>query len=113
MAKVTVEAKRGFRKSLPKLFTNPEDIQPSLGMDWLREIDWTIRDVEKRTTITDQLEMNKIITNFEKLFKRNRTIKNTENKIQLKTGHPPIKQKTRAIPKYLQSYVEKEINNII
>ena len=41
---------------------------------------------------------------------KKRTTKDTETKIQLKRGHPPIKQKTRPIAYQLQKYVEKSIN---
>ena len=93
--------------------TEREDIKPLLGMDWLREFNWTIRHIEKTTRITDQSEKDKIITHFEMLFKTNRTIKDTDFKIQLKPGHAPIKQKARPIPYHSQSYIEKEINNLI
>jgi len=59
-------------------------------MDWLREFNWTMRHIEKPTTQTDQSERDEIITQFEKLFKTNQTIKDTETKIQLKSGHPPL-----------------------
>ena len=56
--------------------------------------------------------MDKTITNFKTMLKKNRTIKDTENKIQLKPGHPATKQKARHILYQLQSFVEKseEIN---
>ena len=56
---------------------------------------------------------NKLVSKFEKLLKTNRTIKDTEIKMQLMPGHTLSKQKTRSIPYHLQSSVEKEINNLI
>ena len=82
-------------------------------MDWLRDFKWTIRHIEKTTTITDKSEKNKINTNFEKRLKTNGTIKDTEIKLQLRPVHPPIKQKTRLIPYQLQWYVEKELYNLL
>ena len=58
-------------------------------MDWLRDIHWTIRHIEKSTTPGDQSERDETITQIEKLFNTNRTIKDTEIKIQLKPGHLP------------------------
>ena len=40
-------------------------------------------------------------------------MKDNENKIQLKPGDRPIKQKPRPIPYHLQSYVEKKTKQII
>ena len=83
-----------------------------LRMDWLREFNWTIRNIES-TSLTDQSEKSKIFTNSEKIIKTNRTIKNAKLKIQLKPRPPPRKQKTWPIPYHLQSYVEMEINELI
>ena len=82
-------------------------------MVWIRELNWTLGNIASTTTTTEQSEKHKIITIFEKLFKTNRTIEDTENKVQLKPGHPPIKQKARPIPYHLHSYVEKVINRLI
>ena len=95
------------------LITEREDIKPLLGMGWLRELNWTMRHIEKPTTPTDQSERNKIITPFEKLVQTNSTNKVTENKMQLKPGHIPIKQKARPIPCQLRNYVEKERNKLL
>ena len=61
------------------LITEQKDIKQILGMDRLREIEWTIRHFEKSTTQTDQSEIDEIITKFENLFKTNQTVK--DNKI--------------------------------
>ena len=95
------------------LITEPEDIKPLLGTDWLREINWTIRHIEKTTTPTDQSEKDEIITQFKKLFKTNQAIKDNENKKQIKMGHKPIKQKARPIPYHLHNFGGKEIYKLI
>ena len=95
------------------LITEREDFKPLLGMDWIREINWIIRYFDQKTTLTDQSETEGKITQFEKLFKTNPTIKDIENKLQLKLGHLPIKQKDRPIPYHLQNYVKKEINDLL
>ena len=95
------------------LITEQEDIKPLIGMDWLREFNWTTRSIEGTTTTSDQSEKEKINTNFEKFFKKNQTVNETEIKAQLRPGHPPTKQNAKSIPYQLQSYVEKEINNLI
>ena len=84
--KITVEAEsKGIRKNLSMLITERED------MHWLREFNWTIGLIEKSTTPTDQAKSDEIITQFEKLFKRYQTIKDTANKTQIKSGHLPEK----------------------
>ena len=99
-------------KKLQFPITEAEDTKPLLGMDWLREVNWTMRHIEKTTTITNQSKKDKKNTNFEKLFKMNRTIEDTEIKIQLKPGLPPIKQKARPIPHHFQGFDGKNINLI-
>ena len=77
-------------------------------MDWLREIFWTIRHIEKSTSTTDQSERDEIITQFEKLIKTNQAIEDTQDKLQLKPGHIPIKQKASQLPYHSQIYVERK-----
>ena len=56
--KITVEAEtEGIRKNLSILITEREYIKLLLGIDSLREFNWTIRHIEKTTTITDQSEI--------------------------------------------------------
>ena len=76
-------------------------------MEWVRDYIGTIRKIESTTKTTDHSENDKKIANFKKLFKTKRTTKDTEMKIQLKRGQPPIKQKTRPKAYQLQKYVEK------
>ena len=106
IGKSTVEGeKEGVRNKLHLSSTEREDIYPLLGMDWPREFEWMMQTIGSATDTTDQSEKDWTIINFEKLFKGNRKIKDTENEIRLKPGHPPIKQKSRPIPYHLQSYV--------
>ena len=71
------ESKR-IRKNLSMLFTKGEVIKPLLDIDWLRNFNPTIRHIKKTTTQTDQSRRDERITQFEKLMKMNRTIKDTE-----------------------------------
>ena len=82
-------------------------MKPLLTMDWVPLFNWTIQNIESTTSLTELSEKIKILTNFEKLFKTNRTIEEAGIKTQLKPGHSPVKPKTRPIPYHLQSYVEK------
>ena len=76
--KITLEAKsRGKRENLPMLLTELEDMKPVMAMAWPRDFNWTRRHIKKRTKITNQPKEVKIITNLKKLFKTNRTIKET------------------------------------
>ena len=56
-----------------------------------------MRNIESTMTTTYQSEKYKIFKNLEKLSDMNRTINDTENKMRLEPGNPPIKQKTRLI----------------
>ena len=60
-----------MRKNISMLVTEREDIKPLLGMDWLREFNWTIRHIKKTTTTSEQSEKYKIFTHIEKFFKTN------------------------------------------
>ena len=95
------------------LITEREDVKPLRGMDWLREFVWTIPHIKKIEARTDQSEREDKNTQFERLFKMNRTNKHTEIKIQLKPHHLPMKKKARPILYHSQNYVEKEMNNLI
>ena len=87
--KITVKAEsRGIRKKLITFVTEREITKPSLGMGWLRVVTWTIQNVQCSTKPTNQSEKDRIITNFEKLVKTDRTIKDTDNKKNTLPGHP-------------------------
>ena len=88
------------------LINEREDIKPLFGMDWLREFNWTIRHIEKTTTLSDLSERDQTIIQFEKQFKTNQTVKDTQIEVQIKPGHPPRKQETTPIPYHLQNCVK-------
>ena len=89
------------------LITEGEDIKLLLGVDWIWEVIGTMRLIQKSTTPTDQSERNEVFTQFEKLVKKSQTIKDTEIKIFLKSGHISMKQKARIIPYRLQKLCRK------
>ena len=63
---------RGIRKYLTCLITEKGDLKTLLGMDWLRELNWMIQDIESSTETTDQPEKNGIFNFFLKNYsKRN------------------------------------------
>ena len=71
-----VEAEsRRIRKNMTMPINERGDIKSLLGVDWLRELKWTIRNIESTTTKTDQSEKEKKINRFEKIFKTNRRTK--------------------------------------
>ena len=70
--KIMIEAESGgIKMKMPMLITEREDKKPLLGIDWLRDFNWTIRNIGSTTTITDQSEEDKIFTKSEELFKTN------------------------------------------
>ena len=77
-------------------------------MDWLRDFNWTIPNIESTTTTAEQSEEDKKFAKFEKIFKRNRKIKDIYVKKELKPGLRPVKQKTRPIPYHLRNYEGKK-----
>ena len=110
--KVPVDMKHEKNKQkMEILITERTDIKPLLGMDWTKKFKLTIGRIQ--LTETNQLEKEKVIIKFPDLFENNRTIKNTEIKIQLKPGHFPVKQKARLIPLHLQEDVARELENLI
>ena len=67
---------RGIRKYLTFLITEKGDLKTLLGMDWLREVNWMIQDIESSTETTDQPERNGIFNFFLKNYsKRNERLK--------------------------------------
>ena len=61
----------------------------------------------------NQSENEKVINKFPDLFENNKTIKDTEIKIQLKPGHFPVKQKARPVPLNLQEDVQRVLEKLI
>ena len=87
------------------LITERANIQFLLGMDWLREFNWTFQNIENATKDTDQSENKKIIPNFEKLIRTNRIINDTEARIQTKQDHLRMKPKAKPLPHLLKDFV--------
>ena len=77
-----VEAKiRGARKILNK----QKLVGLFLGTDWLREFNWTLRNIENATNDIDHSNQNKkLIPNFVTLVKTKRTLNYPGVRIQLK-----------------------------
>ena len=76
-------------------------------MDWMKKFKLTIRKIQLAET--NQSEGKKLFTNFPDFFGNNETINDTEENIQLKPGHYPVKQKTRRAPLHLQKDVGREL----
>ena len=96
---------------LPYLITKRTDRKPLLGMKWLKELPITI------TRILLDKETNQSVTTIHAklkiLFETNRTIKNTEVKIQIKQGCYSIQKKARPVPYHLQDDVKIRLNDKI
>ena len=88
------------------LITERTDITPLLGMDWMKKFKLTIGRVQLAEN--NQSEREKKFNKFPGLFENNKTIKDTEIKIQLRPGHYPVKQKARPVPLHLQKDVERD-----
>ena len=72
---ITAEAEsKRIKMNLPMLITEQEDINPIIGMYWLRKIIWQIRHIEKMTTLTNISERDKIFTQIEKLSRGNKQL---------------------------------------
>ena len=98
------------KQKMEILITERTDITPLLGMDWMKKFKITIGRIQ--LTEPNQSEKEKVIKKFPDLFGNNRTIKDTEMNIQLKTEHHPVKQKARPIPLNLQD-VGRELEKLI
>ena len=99
------------KQKMEILITVRTDIRPLLGMDWMRTFKLTIGKIQ--LTENNQSEKERMFGKFRDLFENNKTIKDTEIKIQLKPGHYPVKQKARPVPLHLQEDVGKELEKLI
>ena len=99
------------KQKLESPITERTDIEPLLGMDWMKKFKLTIGRIQ--LTEPNQSEKQKVIEKFPDLFENNRTIKDTEINLQLKPGHYPLKQKARPIPLHLQEDVGRELEKLI
>ena len=87
--KVKVEAGNGeIREIFNKLFTVKEDIWPPKGMDWQRELYWTINTLKVKQRQLNNLKRIENYKNLKIYPKTNQTMKDTEIKKTTGTGLP-------------------------
>ena len=100
------------KQKMEILITERTDTTSLLGMDWMKTFKLTIGRIQLAKN--NQSEREKTFKKFPGLFENNKTIKDTEIKIQLKSGHFPIKQKARPVPPlHLQKDVEREMERLM
>ena len=99
------------KQKMEILITERTDITPLLGMDWMKTFKLTIGRIQLAEN--NQSEREKIFNKFPVIFENNKTIKDTEIKIQLKPGHYSIKQKARPVPLHPQKDVELELKRLM
>ena len=102
--------------TLPKLITENKNAQPLLGLDRLDKLEIALQG-NTNTNIIRHIETDerrqKIVNEYEDLFKNNHTIKDLAIDIQLKTDTKPIQQKRRPVPIHFQKTVKKELEKLI
>ena len=85
-------------------------------MDWLDKLEIGLQG-NKNTNIIRHIETDrrrqKIINEFEDLFKNNHTIKYLKTDIQLEKDTKPIQQKGRPVPILFQKTVKHELEKLI
>ena len=102
--------------TLPILITENKNTQPLLGLDWLDKLEIGLQG-NTNTNIVRHIETDekrqKIVNEYEDLFKNNHTIKDLAIDIQLKKDTKPIQQKGRPVPIHFQKTVKKELEKLI
>ena len=102
--------------TLPILITENKNTQPLLGLDWLDKLEIGLQG-NTNTNIIRYIETDesrqKIVKEYEDLFKNNHTIKNLAIDIQLKKDTKPIQQKGRPVPIHFQKTVKNELEKLI
>ena len=87
-----------------------------LGLDWLDKLEIVLQG-NKNTNIIRHIETDgrrqKIINEYEDLFKNNHTIHDLTIDIQLKKDTKPIQQKGRPVPIHFQKTVKHEMEKLI
>ena len=87
-----------------------------LGLDWLDKLKIGLQG-NTNTNIIRHIETDerrqKIVNEYEDLFKNNHTIKNLAIDTQLKKNTKPIQQKGRPVPIHFQKTVKKELEKLI
>ena len=104
------------KEVLPILNTENKTTQPLMGLDWLDKLEIGLQG-NKNTNIIRHIETDgrrqKIINEYEDLFKNNHTIKDLTIDIQLKKDTKPIQQKGRPVPIHFQKTVKHELQKLI
>ena len=102
--------------TLPILVTANKNTQTLLGLDWLDKLEIGLQG-NKNTNIIRHIETDerrqKIVDEYEDLFKNNHTIKDLTIDLQLKKDTKPIQQKGRPVPTHFQKTVTKELEKLI
>ena len=111
-----VEVKKEKSKvTLPILITSNKNTQPLLRLDWLDKLEIGLQG-NKNTNIIRHIETDerrqKIVDEYEDLFKNNHTIKDLTIDLQLKKDTKPV-QKVRPVPIHFQKTVKKELEKLI
>ena len=104
------------KEVLPMLNTENKTTQPLMGLDWLDKLEIGLQG-NKNTNIIRHIETDgrrqKIMNEYEDLFKNNHTIKDLTIDIQLKKDTKPIQQKGRPVPIHFQKTVKHELQKLI
>ena len=102
--------------TLPILITENKNTQPLLGLDWLDKLEIGLQG-NTNTNIIRYIETDerrqKIVKEYEDLFKNNHTIKDLAIDIQLKKYTKPIQQKGRPVPIHFHKTVKNELKKLI
>ena len=108
--------KEKSKVTLPILITANKNTQPLLRLDWLDELEIGLQG-NKNTNIIRHIETDerrqKIVDEYEDLFKNNHTMKDLTIDLQLKKDTKPIQQKGRPVPIHFQKTVKKELEKLI
>ena len=104
------------KEILPILITENKRTQPLLGPDWLNKLEIGLQGNRNTKIIRHNgidLRRQKIVNEYEDLFKINHTIKDLTIDIPLKKDTKPIQQKGRPVPIHFQITVKQELENLI
>ena len=104
------------KEVLPIQITENKNIPPLLGLDWLDKQEIGLQGI-KNTNFIRHIETDgrrqKIINEYEDLFKNSHTIKDPTIDIHLKRDTKPIQQKGRPVPIHFQKTVKNELEKLI
>ena len=103
------------KEILPILITENKHTQPLLGLDWLDKLEIGLQ-CSKKTNVIRHVEKDerreRIIHEYEDLFKNNHTIEDLTIDIQLKKDVKPIQQQGRPVPFHFQKIVREELEKL-